>query len=440
MRRVWLGTARVAAGLLVAAMYATPQGTISAKPGAVNYIEGNAFLNGTQISGKSTQSVFLNANDTLSTDLGKAEVLLTPGVFLRIGDNSQVRMVSPSLTDAQVEVLKGEAMLEAAGLLKGNSVRLLSHGATITIQKNGLYRVSADDPPSVAVIDGKVSVAFETKKVDLKKGKQAILSAELKPEKFDSKKADELYAWSNVRSAYEAAASYQSARTVSAAGGNLASLGYTGGPSGPGWMWNAAFNSWAWLPHNGAFYSPFGYGFYAPGMVGYAPVVVGPVYGGGRMVGGHWNHPTGPRNVPVPVSPNNPAAVGTVAQSPWQYRHAQNAARSLADPGFQGGAGAPAGSFEGHHRNWSGPNGTPGANNAGHPGWSGQGHPGGWSGQGHPGGWSGQGHPGGWSGQGHPGGWSGQGHPGGWSGQGHPGAAAGGGHPGGGGGGAPRTR
>ena len=37
----------VLSGLLLTALYAMPQGyTISAKPGAVNYIEGKAFRNG----------------------------------------------------------------------------------------------------------------------------------------------------------------------------------------------------------------------------------------------------------------------------------------------------------------------------------------------------------------------------------------------------------
>ena len=113
MKRVWQTSAAVLGGLLVAAISAMPQAyTVSAKPGAVNYIEGHAFLNGQPLSDKGLRSTFLNANDTLSTDLGKAEILLTPGVFLRIGDNSEIRMVSPSLTDTQVELKKGKAMIE----------------------------------------------------------------------------------------------------------------------------------------------------------------------------------------------------------------------------------------------------------------------------------------------------------------------------------------
>src|SRR5919204_112804 len=46
----------------------------------------------------------LNSGDELSTDAGKAEVLLTPGVFLRLGSNTQIHMISPSLVDTQFEL------------------------------------------------------------------------------------------------------------------------------------------------------------------------------------------------------------------------------------------------------------------------------------------------------------------------------------------------
>jgi len=216
MTRVGKKSAQVFAGLLLAALCGMAQSyTISAKPGAVNYIEGNAFLNGSPLSDKDLKSTFLNTNDTLATDLGKAEVLLTPGVFLRMDDNSQIRMVSASLTDTQVEVVRGEIMIEATGLNKENSIQILDHGSVTSLGKNGLYRFTADDPPRAAVLDGKAEVLFGDRKVSLKKGKEAILSADRQAQSFDTKKDDELYAWSNVRSEYDAAASYRVARSAS---------------------------------------------------------------------------------------------------------------------------------------------------------------------------------------------------------------------------------
>ncbi len=359
MKRVWQRSARILAGLVVAAMYAMPQGyTISARPGVVNYVEGNAYLNGSQISAKALKATFLSANDTLSTDAGKAEVLLTPGVFLRIGDNSEIRMISPSLTNTQLAVIRGEAMLEAAGLVKDNNIQIIDHGASITIEKNGLYRFTGDNPPAAAVLEGKAEVYFGDQKIDLGKGHEAILDQRLKAEKFDTKREDDLYAWSNVRSEYDAAASYQTAKNVTINnnyGGGWYGYGF-GGWYDPGWYWDNGFNTWAWLPGAGGFYSPFGWGFYGPGYLGYAPVVVAPVYGGGawqkRPVKG--TVPVKGTTVTVPVNPKNPPAVGAVATSPYANQLARSeAARSFAaSGGLRTSSGAPV--AVGRASGWSG--------------------------------------------------------------------------------------
>jgi hypothetical protein len=351
MERVWLGSVRVLSGALIIAMYATRQTyTVSARPGAVNYIEGTAYIDGAAVSAKAAKTTFLSANSTLSTDSGKVEVLLTPGVFLRLGENSEVRMISPSLTNTRVELNRGEAMIEAAGLLKDNNIEVINHGASITLEKNGLYRFRADNQPTAAVLEGKAEVRLGDRKLNLSKNRQTVLSESLKAEKFDPKQPDELYAWSNVRSQYQAAASYSAANSAIAS--NYGAWGGYAGSYTPGWFWNAGFDSWAWLPGDGAFFSPFGYGFYGPGLVGYAPVVVAPVRGNGQWNHGadHWRN----RNVPVPVNGNNPPAVGSRANSPWADHVArQQAARSLSESGFRTGGGTPAPAFSGHN-GWGG--------------------------------------------------------------------------------------
>jgi FecR protein len=323
MNRVWHTSSKVLAGLFLAAMYAMPQGyTVSARPGAVNYIEGHASLNGNEISQKTLGKTFLNANDTLSTDLGKAEVLLTPGVFLRIGENSQIRMVSPSLTNTQVEVMKGEAMIEVADLLKDNNIEILDRGGSMRIEKTGLYRVSADDPPTASVIEGKAELNFGERKIDLGKGRETVIAANLKAEKFNAKKEDDLYAWSNVRSEYDAGASYASARSASVNSYSNDTYGgwagYPGGAGfgsgfGPGWYYNGMWNSWAWMPSNGYFFSPFGWGFYSPSYIAYAPVIYAPVGG---------------RTAPVPVNTKKPPAVVSAGSAIPRSPAALNAARA----------------------------------------------------------------------------------------------------------------
>jgi hypothetical protein len=346
MKRVWERSATILTGLLAAAVCAMPQATISARPGVVNYIEGHAYVDGQELSASKLKGVALYANQTLSTDIGRAEILLTPGVFLRIGDNSAIRMISPSLTDTQVEVTKGEAMIEAAQIVKDSSIHVIDHGSVIAIEKAGLYRIRAGDPPAVAVFDGKAIVMTGEQKNQVKKGRELILAANAKPEKFDRKKEDELYAWSNVRSEYAAAASYASARTAASAGAINGGLGYGfTGSYGPGWYYNSPWNSWAWLPGDGYAFSPFGYGFFSPGYVGYAPVVMGGGYypgvygrnhGQAGGTGGNWH---GHQGALVPVDPNHPPAQGMGYRSPAALAAARSARWAAMRNGAGGGAG-----------------------------------------------------------------------------------------------------
>jgi hypothetical protein len=356
MRRTWPTAAKVLTGFFVTAMYAMPQAyTISAKPGVVNYIEGNAFVNGRPISPQNLKATFVNANDTISTDIGKAEVLLSPGVFLRLGENTQVRMISPSLTDTQLEIKSGTAMIEADDIVKDTRVTVLDSGGSVLIDRSGLYKFTAGDSPSAAVLEGKAEVYFGDHKTELGKGRQVVLGQVAKAQKFDAKKEDDLYAWSNVRSQYHAAASYQASRDVNASsyGGVWGGYGF-GGYASPGWMWNSGFNTWSWLPGDGAFYSPFGYGFYSPGLVGYAPVIYAPVYGGGgvyrgqpvRTTGSGGGRSTTAANKPVPVNPVRPPAVGTLVASPMANQAARTQSlHSFSATGFRtaNGTAVPAG-------------------------------------------------------------------------------------------------
>jgi hypothetical protein len=276
MKRVWQTSTKFLAGVMLAAVCAVAQtsqvpnnNNISARPGALNYIEGNAAINGQVLPNKLSGQVFLNPDETLSTTNGRAEVLLTPGVFLRVGNNSAIRMMSTSLINTQVELTHGEAIVEVAQLLKDNNIQVLDHGAFIKFQKPGLYRIAADGAPTAAVLDGKLIVSNGDQTIELGKGKQTVIAANMQAQKFDTKRVDDLYAWSNVRSQYNSTASYMAASAYS-------------GPYNPGWFWAAGYDTWAWAPFGGYAFSPFGWGFYGPGYLGYAPYFYG--YGRGRVV------------------------------------------------------------------------------------------------------------------------------------------------------------
>src|SRR5438270_1498259 len=99
-------------------------------PGVVNYVEGQVSVQGSRLAASSAGKADVGQNQVLETQNGKAEMLLTPGVFLRVGDHSAVRMLSPGLTDTRVQVLKGEALVEVTELFKQNHLQVLDNGSS----------------------------------------------------------------------------------------------------------------------------------------------------------------------------------------------------------------------------------------------------------------------------------------------------------------------
>src|SRR6516225_11273344 len=127
-------------GILLAAVLTAPAWAANtALPGTLNYIQGQAYLGDQPLNSKSVGSVNLQPGESLATENGKAEILLTPGVFLRVGDNSTVKLVSPSLADTEVGLSKGHAMVEVAEIHPENVIRITEDRATTQLLKTGLY-------------------------------------------------------------------------------------------------------------------------------------------------------------------------------------------------------------------------------------------------------------------------------------------------------------
>src|SRR5580692_1690298 len=126
----------------------------SAVPGMLNYVEGQVAVAGQTVTPQSVGSVQLQPNQVLETGQGRAELLLTPGVFLRVGDNSAVRLVSPGLANTRIEVLRGQAIVEVAELFNDNNLWILMNGTSTRLDKQGLYAFDAN-ARLVRVFDGK---------------------------------------------------------------------------------------------------------------------------------------------------------------------------------------------------------------------------------------------------------------------------------------------
>ncbi len=274
------------AAILSAPAWSSDANAKSAVPGTLNYVEGQASIGDQALNSKSIGSADLQPGQSLTTEKGKAEVLLTPGVFLRIGNNSSVKMISPSLTDTEVEVDKGHAMVEVAELHPENSIRVDENGTTTQLLKTGLYDFNQNQR-ELRVFDGKAYVLSGREHVDVKGGRELTLASNglSKAQKFDKKSYEEgdLFRWSSLRSGYLAEANVDAA-------GMYAANGWGGaGWWGTDWYWDPWFSAFTFIPGDGIFYSPFGWGFYSPWWVYQAPFF-GYGYGYGRYGYGHYYH------------------------------------------------------------------------------------------------------------------------------------------------------
>ncbi|MGH9559925.1 MAG: FecR domain-containing protein, partial [Terracidiphilus sp.] len=218
-------------------------------------MEGQVSIGSESLGANSAGSAILGSDQTLTTQNGKAEILLTPGVFARIGDNSSIEMVSPGLTHTQISVEKGEAIVEVAEIHSENNLLVNEDGATIQLQKTGLYDFDAEHS-QFRVFEGQAMVQTDDKRAKVKGGHELALNVPVeKSQKFDKKsfEADDLYRWSSLRSAYLAEAN------VDAAPGYLSTAWdgwYGGGWIGAGWYWDPWFSCYTFIPGDGIFYSP----------------------------------------------------------------------------------------------------------------------------------------------------------------------------------------
>ncbi|HEY1939637.1 MAG TPA: FecR domain-containing protein [Candidatus Angelobacter sp.] len=266
LSRITLFASSILAVILSAPAFAATDAH-SALPGTLNYVEGQANIGPNTLNADSVGSATLEPGQTLDTGNGKAEILLTPGVFLRVDDNSAVKMISPSITNTRVQLEQGRAMVEVAEIHDQNHLLVREDGVDTRLVKKGLYEFDADKQ-EVLVFDGKAQVQDGDRTVSVKGGKKVDMNTG-KPKAHGFDKDDyrqrDLYQWSSLRSSYLAEANVDAARVYVADGY------YGPGWIGSGWYWAPGFGGYTFIPSDGILYSPFGWGFYSPLVVYRAP-------------------------------------------------------------------------------------------------------------------------------------------------------------------------
>jgi hypothetical protein len=235
---------------------ASAQGPVG-QPGAINFIDGQVALEGKSVAPGSLEGVAATVGQTLSTVQGKAELLLTPGAFLQVGDHSAVKMTSFAAADTQVELVSGAAILEVVQPPAGR-LEVLDGQAHITVVHAGIYEFHAGQA-SAAAIEGRARVVVNDHSVELTAGRELTWSGGAAGATGKVSHAtlasDALYAWSRQRAAADARASIDTAQAL--VGTDPANF------RGPGWYWNPFYGEWGFLPATYTIKGPFGEEYYS---------------------------------------------------------------------------------------------------------------------------------------------------------------------------------
>jgi FecR protein len=195
------GVLYVAALFLAVWAPASAQSVISTHSGVVHFFDGSVFMGDQPMEQKFGRFPDVAEGAELRTEKGRAEVLLTPGAFLRIGENSAIRMISSQLSDTRVELLAGSAIFESTQYSKDTSVTLIYKNWRVQLPGQGLYRLDAE-PPQLRVYQGDAQVAAgdSGNSVQVRSGERLPLAEVLVAENFKDDSGDAFSDWAVRRS------------------------------------------------------------------------------------------------------------------------------------------------------------------------------------------------------------------------------------------------
>ena len=178
------------------------QNVISVMGGFIHHVEGEVFLEKRPLQQAPAEFLHVLDGQRLRTADGRAELLLTPGGFLRLGPHSEIEMVSAGFGRARLRVTKGSAIVELLSVYDKDTLAVLAGEGEVRFPRPGVYRVNAANPPAtLKVVRGKAVVLSGEQKRELK-GKQALALSGIDTavvEKFDPKQKDPLDEWQQAR-------------------------------------------------------------------------------------------------------------------------------------------------------------------------------------------------------------------------------------------------
>lgn len=251
---------------------------ISAKAGGVNAVAGQVMV---KREGQAPQLLTSHDNlitgDVVRTGFGaEVEILLNPGSYLRLAENSEFTLVDSSLDTLLVKLNSGSAIIEATGPDSlSQYIPIMTAQQKFTILRAGIYRVNAKQGMTeIFVRKGRIILGDNAADI-VKSGKKVTVNGNgPTAAKLTKADTDDFDDWSKERGKTLARANERlNARTLS---GFLSSSAW----SWPGatfgrlglWTWSPFASCYTFLPFSYGWGSPYGgfYGMFA-GFGGFSP-------------------------------------------------------------------------------------------------------------------------------------------------------------------------
>jgi hypothetical protein len=251
------------------------QVVISTKGGFVNDVQGMANVKTGQVLDSGT-SIMTGAE-------GRVEVLLNPGSYLRLTGNSEAVLEGLDFPDVGVRIIRGDALIEAAGFDKRTPLEVSANSFKANIIDDGIYLISDS---AISVIDGKLQPLAA--KTTYGKGWQVSSGSSVK---LGKRVPTALESWSLLRSEELAKANVDVGLSLR---------------ESPNVKVDDLFDVWLWSPRYGTFTFMPGYGYRSP--YGHTYLAVRNIF----VVGGVF---IGPNPRPAPgggTADITPAATATV--------------------------------------------------------------------------------------------------------------------------------
>jgi hypothetical protein len=253
---------------------------IMARAGGVNAVTGRASMrpHGNAEWQQLTIKEDLEAGDVVKTGLdGRVEMLLNPGSYMRVGENSEFELANNSLENLEVRLLRGTAIVEVTGADDEELfIGITTPHTRMSIIRRGLYRVNVVPGDATELIVRKGRVILEDTHTKVKGGNKVVFNAgsfSVAKLKEENKVRDNVEAWSKDRAQTLAKANSRiSSRTILALARTLdADWGMNGyGRRSGFWWYNADWNCYTLVPFNFGWSSPYG-GSYSTSFYGGGP-------------------------------------------------------------------------------------------------------------------------------------------------------------------------